>query len=65
MTTEPLLAFKAGRCARREGTNFVDALPEKGAISLHSEDGLLHFRWQDRTTGNVEEVCDQNSSYIR
>jgi len=68
MTTEPLLAFKAGRCTRREGTNFVDALPAKGTISLRSEDGLLHFRWQDRTTGNVEEdliLFPQDASFSK
>jgi hypothetical protein len=54
--TEPLLAFKAGRAFRREGTNFVDPSPTKGAIVLLSgEDGLLHFVWKNRTTGESEE----------
>lgn len=57
MASQPLLAFKAGRCTRREGTNFVDPLSEKGAITLHNEDGLLHFKWSNRDLGNVEEVC--------
>lgn len=52
-----LLAFKAGRAFRREGTNFVDPSPTKGAISLqHGEDGLLHFLWRNRTTNEVDEV---------
>ena len=56
--TEPLLAFKAGRAFRREGTNFVDPSPTKGAIILSSgEDGLLHFIWKNRITGESEEVC--------
>ena len=52
-----ILALKAGRALRRDGTNFVDPKPEKGAIILYDgEDDLLHFVWKDRTTGNVEEV---------
>lgn len=55
--SETLLAFKAGRAHRRSSTNFVDARPEKGAIILtNGDDGLLHFMWKNRTTGNVEEV---------
>jgi len=54
---EHLLAFKAGRAFRREGTNYVDANPTKGAIILASgEDGLLHFIWKNRTTNEFEEV---------
>lgn len=53
-----ILAFKAGRALRRDGTNFVDPKPEKGAIILYEgEDDLLRFIWKDRTTGNVGEVC--------
>lgn len=52
-----ILAFKAGRALRRDGTNFVDPKPEKGAIILYDgEDDLLHFVWKDRTTGNIGEV---------
>ncbi|KAH7924958.1 adhesion regulating molecule [Leucogyrophana mollusca] len=51
-----LLAFKAGRAFRREGTNYVDPHPAKGAVMLvNGEDGLLHFVWKDRTTGAEEE----------
>lgn len=52
-----LLAFKAGRAFRREGTNSVDPSPTKGAIILQNgEDGLLHFLWKNRSTNEVEEV---------
>ena len=54
--SETLLAFKAGRSFRREGTNFVDANPTKGAVYLQNEDGLLHLKWQNRTTQEFEEV---------
>jgi len=55
-TAEPLLAFKAGRAFRREGTNTVDPDPTKGAIILsNGEDGLLHFVWRNRSTGEDEE----------
>lgn len=54
---EHLLAFKAGRSFRREGTNIVEPSPTKGAIFLtNGEDGLLHFAWKNRTTGEIEEV---------
>ncbi|KAF9219166.1 adhesion regulating molecule [Gyrodon lividus] len=53
---QTLLAFKAGRSIRRTGTDFVDAFPTKGAVTLsNSDDGLLHFVWKERTTGNVGE----------
>jgi 26S proteasome regulatory subunit N13 len=55
--SERLLAFKAGRAFRREGTNIVEASPTKGAIVLTSgDDGLLHFIWQNRVTYEIEEV---------
>ena len=54
---EPRLAFKAGRAFRREGTNWVDPNPTKGAIVLQNgEDGLLHFIWKNRSTNESEEV---------
>ena len=56
MASETLLAFKAGRALRREGTNFVDPSPIKGAVLLvRGDDELLHFIWKNRTTNNVEE----------
>lgn len=56
--SETLLAFKAGRAFRRDGSNFVEPSPTKGAIILiNGEDGLLHFQWKNRVTSEVEEVC--------
>jgi hypothetical protein len=53
-----LLAFKAGRAFRRETSNTVDPSPTKGAVVLvNGEDGLLHFQWKNRETGQVEEVA--------
>ncbi|KAH9480471.1 26S proteasome regulatory subunit RPN13 [Psilocybe cubensis] len=53
---EVLLAFKAGRAFRREGTNFVDPSSTKGAIYItNGEDGLQHFIWKNRVTGDIEE----------
>ena len=52
-----LLAFKAGRAFRRDGTNFVEPNPTKGAIVLQKgDDELLHFLWKNRSTNEVEEV---------
>ena len=54
---EPRLAFKAGRAFRREGTNFVDPNPAKGAVLLvNGDDDLLHFQWKSRVSNEVEEV---------
>lgn len=54
---EILLAFKAGRAFRREGTNIVEPSPTKGAIHLtNGDDGLLHFIWKNRTTNQPEEA---------
>ncbi|TFK52410.1 adhesion regulating molecule [Heliocybe sulcata] len=56
MASATILAFKAGRAFRREGTNFVDHSPEKGAIILQKgEDELLHFVWKNRSTNDAEE----------
>ncbi|KAJ3515388.1 hypothetical protein NLJ89_g1787 [Agrocybe chaxingu] len=54
---EILLAFKAGRAFRREGSNVVEPNPTKGAIYLTNgvEDGLLHFIWRNRVTNDIEE----------
>ncbi|KAF8964214.1 proteasome complex subunit Rpn13 ubiquitin receptor-domain-containing protein [Flammula alnicola] len=53
---EILLAFKAGRAFRREGSNVVEPSPTKGAVYLtNGDDGLLHFIWKNRVTNNVEE----------
>lgn len=64
-----ILAFKAGRAIRRDGTNFVDPKPEKGAVILYDgEDDLLHFVWKDRTTGNVGEdliMFEGDASFTR
>ena len=52
-----LLAFKAGRAFRQEGTNTVTADPAKGAVLLsNGEDGLLHFVWKNRDTDIPEEA---------
>ena len=62
---ETLLAFKAGRAFRREGTNIVEPSPVKGAIYItNGEDGLLHFIWKDRVTNNIEEVRFSISLYM-
>ncbi|KAF8895409.1 proteasome complex subunit Rpn13 ubiquitin receptor-domain-containing protein [Infundibulicybe gibba] len=54
--SETLLAFKAGRAFRREGTNTVEPSPTKGAIILsRGEDELLHFAWKNRSTNEIEE----------
>ncbi|KAH9042068.1 adhesion regulating molecule [Lactarius pseudohatsudake] len=51
-----ILAFKAGRAFRREGTNIVEPSADKGAIIIErGEDELLHFKWKNRITEETEE----------
>ncbi|KAH9179302.1 adhesion regulating molecule [Lactarius sanguifluus] len=51
-----ILAFKAGRAFRREGTNIVEPSADKGAIVIErGEDELLHFKWKNRVTEETEE----------
>ena len=51
--------FQAGKCnlAERSGGKFlVTPDPRRGTVSLvRTSDGLIHFRWNDRGTGGVEE----------
>ncbi|WRT69527.1 uncharacterized protein IL334_006514 [Kwoniella shivajii] len=50
------ISVSAGRSHRREGSKYVDALPEKGTLELRSEDGeFTQFSWKNRTTGQVED----------
>ncbi|KAF9959666.1 Squalene epoxidase [Mortierella alpina] len=50
-----LLEFKAGRCFRTTGTDTVKPDPTKGLVYLDEEDGLMHFYWKNRATGDVED----------
>ncbi|KAK0201645.1 adhesion regulating molecule [Desarmillaria ectypa] len=64
-----LLAFKAGKALRREGTNMVDPVATKGAIMItNGEDGLLHFIWKNRVSNDVEEdliLFPSDASFIK
>ncbi|XP_006462710.1 hypothetical protein AGABI2DRAFT_193814 [Agaricus bisporus var. bisporus H97] len=64
-----LLAFKAGRAFRRETSNSVDPSSTKGAILLvNGEDGLLHFQWKNRETGQLEEdliLFPSDASFVK
>jgi len=54
--SDTLLAFKAGRAFRRDGSNTVEPSPTKGAvICSKGDDELLHFMWKNRVTDRVEE----------
>jgi len=67
--SQVLLAFKAGRAFRREGSNLVEPSPVKGAILLtNGDDGLLHFIWKNRTTGTIEEdliLFPSDASFVK
>ena len=52
-----ILAFKAGRAFRRDGTNVVEPSPDKGAVVIERrDDEELHFMWKNRETEATEEV---------
>ncbi|PPQ89668.1 hypothetical protein CVT25_013855 [Psilocybe cyanescens] len=67
--SEILLGFKAGRAFRREGTNFVDSSPTKGAIYItNGDDDLLHFIWKNRVTNDIEEdliLFPSDASFVK
>ncbi|KAI9509213.1 adhesion regulating molecule [Russula earlei] len=51
-----ILAFKAGRAFRREGTNVVEPRADKGAVVIErGDDEELHFMWKNRETEETEE----------
>ena len=52
-----ILAFKAGRAFRRDGTNVVEPSPDKGAVVIErGDDEELHFMWKNRATEATEEA---------
>jgi len=51
-----ILAFKAGRAIRRDGTNIVEPRVDKGAVVIErGDDEELHFMWKNRDTEATEE----------
>ncbi len=60
-----ILAFKAGRAFRRDGTNVVEPSPDKGAVVIErGEDEELHFMWKNRETEATEEVSSSQFDSI-
>lgn len=52
-----ILAFKAGRAFRRDGTNIVEPSADKGAVVIErGEDEELHFMWKNRETEEAVEA---------
>ncbi|KAA1469834.1 adhesion regulating molecule [Dentipellis sp. KUC8613] len=66
---DTILAFKAGRAFRTDGTNTVVPDPTKGAIIIErGEDELLHFLWKNRTTNQADEdliLFPTDASFVR
>jgi len=59
-----ILAFKAGRAFRRDGTNVVEPSPDKGAVVIErGEDEELHFMWKNRETEATEEVSSSQFDF--
>lgn len=52
-----LVSFKAGKMNLDSGTNLVTADKRKGQVTVEQgeHDQLMHFKWKDRTSGNVED----------
>ncbi|KAJ1916469.1 hypothetical protein H4219_003776 [Mycoemilia scoparia] len=53
LPSSTLLACKAGRCQRREGTKVVEPIQEKGLLYLNVEDDLRKLTFVDRQTKAV------------
>jgi len=52
----PLIQVKAGKCQRRENTNFVDPINKRGLLYLENDDdGLLHFYFKDLENDIVQD----------
>ena len=56
---KPLLSFNAGKCVmmpQAGGKFLITPEKRKGAIALEKDnDGLIHFIWTDRSTGQRED----------
>ena len=53
-----LVEFKAGKM-NIDDKNWVHADKRKGLVYIHrGPDGLIHFCWKDRTSGEVEDVLN-------
>ena len=52
-----LVSFKAGKMNLDAATNLVTADKRKGQVTVEQgeHDQLMHFKWKDRTSGNVED----------
>ena len=54
-TSKNLVDFRAGKMTLRGTT--VTADKRKGRVYIYqSDDSLMHFCWQDRTSGTLEDV---------
>ena len=52
-----LVSFKAGKMNLDAATNLVTADKRKGQVTVEQgeHDQLMHFKWKDRSSGNVED----------
>ena len=55
-----LVEFRAGKMTLKGNTVTPDK--RKGTVYIQqSDDSLIHFCWKDRTTGNVDDVRNNNN----
>jgi hypothetical protein len=53
---KPLVEFKAGKMLIRGKMVIPDKRKGKIELAQSPDDQLMHFRWKDRSTGQVETV---------
>lgn len=54
----PIIQFKAGKCVmtqQPDGKYLVSADTRRGRIAMIRTDGLLHFRWENRSNNEIED----------
>lgn len=68
-TSNTLVSFNAGKCNLTEksgGKFLVTPDPRRGTVILYKDraDGVIHFKWSDRSSGQAEDDLMVFPQYI-